>query len=47
MAEIGEPEKRRILMPVEVPTTPLTPDSPIWSEPSKEEPQRVPEKVPA
>ncbi len=45
MAEIGEPEKRRILIPHELPAIPLTPNSPIWTEPAPEEPKR--EKVPA
>jgi hypothetical protein len=48
MAEIGEPEKRRVLIPAEVPATPLTPNSPIWSEPAPEEPKRkVPVHEPA
>lgn len=48
-AEIGEPEKRRILIPAEVPATPMTPDSPLWTEPAPEDPNpvKVPEKVPA
>lgn len=46
-AEIGEPEKRRVLIPAEVPAAPLTPDNPIWFEPAPEEPKRIPEKVPA
>lgn len=49
MAEIGEPEKRRILIPNEVPATPLSPDSPVWHQPAPEDPNpiRQPEKVPA
>jgi len=48
MAEIGEPEKRRVLIPAEVPATPMTPDSPLWTEPTIPEPNPVvPEKVPA
>ena len=49
MAEIGEPEKRRVLIPAEVPATPLTPDNPIWYEPgAPEEPKRkVPVHEPA
>ena len=47
MAEIGEPEKRRVLIPNEVPAAPLTPDNPIWTEPTIPEPNPVPEKVPA
>lgn len=49
MAEIGEPEKRRILIPNEAPATPMTPDSPLWTNPTIPEPNpvKVPEKVPA
>jgi hypothetical protein len=49
MAEIGEPEKRRVLIPAEVPASPLptiTPNDPMWTEPAPEEPRRVPEKIP-
>jgi len=43
-AEIGEPEKRRVLIPNEVPATPMSPDSPLWTEPTIPEPNPV--KVP-
>jgi len=44
-AEIGEPEKRRVLAPREVPAAPMTPDSPLWTAPAPEEPKR--EREPA
>jgi hypothetical protein len=48
-AEIGEPEKRRVLIPNEMPASPMSPDSPLWTDPTIPEPNpvRVPEKVPA
>ncbi len=48
-AEIGEPEKRRVLIPNEAPVHPMSPDSPLWTDPTIPEPNpvKVPERVPA
>jgi hypothetical protein len=40
MAEIGEPERRRVLVPEETPTTPINPAEP-------KSPVKVPEREPA
>jgi len=40
MAEIGKPERRRVLVPTEEPATPIAPPTPV-KEPAREEPEKV------